>query len=60
MNCYYKLSVVLPHGAVGWPAVCDCGIFLAYSIAFLSFVQKKRIINIQYLEVEFNASILLD
>ena len=26
MYCYYKCSVVLPHGAVGWPAVCDCGI----------------------------------
>ena len=24
--CYYKCSVVLPHGAVGWPAVYDCGI----------------------------------
>ena len=26
MNCYYKCSVALPHGAVGWSAVCDCGI----------------------------------
>ena len=24
--CYYKWSVALPHGAVGWFAVCDCGI----------------------------------
>ena len=24
--CYYKCSVVLPRGAVGWSAVCDCGI----------------------------------
>ena len=24
--CYYKYSVALPHGAVGWTAVCDCGI----------------------------------
>ena len=22
----------LPHGAVGWSAVCDCGIFLPYSL----------------------------
>ena len=26
MNCNYKCSVALPHGAVGWSAVCDCGI----------------------------------
>ena len=26
MYCYYKFSVTLPHGAVGWSAVCDCGI----------------------------------
>ena len=24
--CYYKCSVALPPGAVGWSAVCDCGI----------------------------------
>ena len=27
MYCYYKCSVALPHRAVGWPAVCECGIF---------------------------------
>ena len=26
MFCYYKCSVALPRGAVGWSAVCDCGI----------------------------------
>ena len=26
MYCYYKCFVALPHGAVGWAAVCDCGI----------------------------------
>ena len=26
MYCYYKCSMALPHGAVGWSAVCDCGI----------------------------------
>ena len=26
MSCYCKCSVALPHGAVGWSAVCDCGI----------------------------------
>ena len=23
---YYKCAVAVPHGAVGWSAVCDCGI----------------------------------
>ena len=26
-RCYYKCSVALSQGAVGWYAVCDCGIF---------------------------------
>ena len=26
MSCYCKFSVTLPHGAVGWSAVCDCSI----------------------------------
>ena len=26
MYSYYKCSVALPHGTVGWFAVCDCGI----------------------------------
>ena len=26
MKCYYKCYVVLPHGAMGWSVVCDCGI----------------------------------
>ena len=26
MFCYYKCSVAHPHGAVGWSAVCACGI----------------------------------
>ena len=26
MSCYCKCSVTLPHGAVGWSAVYDCGI----------------------------------
>ena len=25
MSCDCKCSVALPHGAVGWSAVCDCG-----------------------------------
>ena len=26
MSCYCKCSVALPHRAVGWSAMCDCGI----------------------------------
>ena len=26
MYCYYKWYVALPHGAVAWFALCDCGI----------------------------------
>ena len=26
MSCYCKCSVAIPRGAVGWSAVCDCGI----------------------------------
>ena len=28
-GCY--CTVTLPHGAVGWSSVCDCGIFRSYS-----------------------------
>ena len=30
--CYCKCSVILPHSAVGWSVVCDCGISLSYSL----------------------------
>ena len=26
MSCYCKCSVTLPHSAMGWSALCDCGI----------------------------------
>ena len=26
LSCYCKCSVALPYGAMGWSAVCDCGI----------------------------------
>ena len=35
MNCYYKCSVALPRDAMGWSAVCDCGISWSYSLTFL-------------------------
>ena len=36
MYCYCKCQAALPHGAVGWFAVCDCGISRSYSLTFLS------------------------
>ena len=27
MSCETQCSVALPHGPVGWSAVCSCGIF---------------------------------
>ena len=32
-----KCSVALPHSAVGWSAVCDCGIFLIILTSFLCY-----------------------
>ena len=26
MSCNSQCSVAYPHGAIGWSAVCDCGI----------------------------------
>ena len=34
MSCYCKCSVALPHDAVGWSAVGDCGISRSYSHTF--------------------------
>ena len=31
---YCICSVAIPHGAVGWSVVCDCGIFWSYSLTF--------------------------
>ena len=31
--------MALPHGAVGWYAVCDCGISWSYSLAFKPVVR---------------------
>ena len=32
--CDCWCSVALPHGVVGWSAVCDCGISCSYSLTF--------------------------
>ena len=33
MYCYYKCSVALPHGVMGWFAVCDCGILMIHTFS---------------------------
>ena len=27
VSCEFYCTVTLPHGAMGWSALCDCGIF---------------------------------
>ena len=34
VSCVSSHSVALPHGAVGWSAVCYCGMSGLYSLAF--------------------------
>ena len=41
MYCYYKCSVDLPHAAVCWSAVRDCGISWSYSLTFVFVVLFK-------------------
>ena len=36
MSCDSQYSVTLPHVAVGWSAVCNCGISLLILTCFLS------------------------
>ena len=35
LSCYCICSVALPYGAVGWSAVCDCGISWSYLLIFI-------------------------
>ena len=41
LSCDCKCSVYLPHGVVGWSAVCDCGIF--WTLSFKNFAQHRRL-----------------
>ena len=34
MSCYCKCPVAIPHGAVGWSAVCDCVISFLVILTF--------------------------
>ena len=55
MYCYFKCSVALPHDAVGWSAMCDCGIFLSYSLSVLQ-MQKECNIFQQKICYDFSMS----
>ena len=56
-GCLYTVS--LPHGAVCWSAVCDCGIYWSYSLTFfcINFVKLRglcatendRMVHIMYI-----------
>ena len=43
-SCDCKCSVSLPHGVVGWSAVCDCGIF--WTLRFKNCAQHRRLPNV--------------
>ena len=45
MYCYCNCSVALPHGTVGWSAVCDCGFFLIILTYFSKLVSKEKRTN---------------
>ena len=36
MSCHCKCPVALPHGVVGWSAVCDCDISLTHRLVYYS------------------------
>ena len=38
MSCDTQCSVALSHGAMGWSAICDCGISWSNSVAFLTLM----------------------
>ena len=41
LSCDCKCSVSLPHGVVGWSAVCDCVIF--WTLRFKNCTQHRRL-----------------
>ena len=41
-------SVSLPHGAVGWSPVCDCGISWSYSLFYEMFFMTLTNIQDRY------------
>ena len=52
LSCDSQCSVALPHGAMGWSAVCDCGIVL---LLFAS-IDKFLLLYVS-LSVKLNCSV---
>ena len=48
MCCDCLHSVPLPHGAVGWSAVCDCGYSLSYLLTYLYNIMYSYRSVLQY------------
>ena len=46
---YYKCSVALPHGAVGWSAVCDCDISYSLTFYYRSYGENSCMMLKKYL-----------
>ena len=58
MSCRCYRSVSLLHGAVGWSAVCDCGVSWSYSLTFWESVSQypacmeiMKLCNYAYLDL---------
>ena len=42
MSSFCYCSAALPHGAISWAAVCDCGVSKSYSLAFLLYGPQRE------------------
>ena len=45
MSCYCKCSVTLPHRAVGWSGVYNCGIYRPYKLLVGLQTQQRDMTN---------------
>ena len=45
MSCCCKCFVAVPHGAVGWSAVCDCVLFFIILTYFSQFITSVEVSN---------------
>ena len=54
----YDCSVVLPHGAVGWSAVCDCGISGSYLLIFRQSYANRSALYMKI--IKFNTITVLN
>ena len=45
LTCGCPRYVFLPHGVIGWSAVCDCGTFWSYSLALRPTIRPLAQLN---------------